>query len=106
MSVQYDQATVEQVLAQIEHYTALEQQYERMAQEARAERRKWRGQLAPAQRRAKKAIADARPKRTRGRPFKQHVLSNIERQRRHKLHQQAKKLSTPEVQVICVLKKR
>jgi len=108
MTTNFDQVNVEEVLAKIEYYTELAQKYEQLAKEARAEKQRWRGQLAPARRRAKKAIVDALPKRPRGRPFRQYVLSAEERQRRHKLKQQAKRMSQqqPGVEVICVLKSR
>lgn len=81
---QYDQVGPAGVLANIEYYTALEQQYERLAVEARAERARWRSQLAPARHRAKLATQADQTKRPRGRPADPNALSNRERQRLYK----------------------
>ena len=115
--------SVEEVQNKINECTALVEKYEKLAVEARAERLKWRGQLAPARHREKLALQAAQVRRPRGRPVNPNALSGLERlqkykeakklsaeeleqQRREKLHKEAKRLSTPEVEVICVLKKK
>jgi hypothetical protein len=80
--IPYDQVGPVGVQANIEYYTALEQQYEQLAKEARAERARWRSQLAPARHRAKVAAAADQVKRPRGRPVNPNALSGPERLKR------------------------
>lgn len=80
----YESCSVEEIEAWIRYYSSLEQYYEILAVEARAERRVARGQLAPARHRAKVAAAADQVKRPRGRPVNPNALSGPERLRLYK----------------------
>ena len=91
---QYENCSVEEVEAWIRYYSELEQHYERLAVDARAERRKARGQLAPARHRAKLAAQANQTKRPRGRPVNPNALSGPERLRLYKERRAQRELET------------
>lgn len=88
----YDQVSPAGVLANIEYYTAQERLAEAAAQAARAERARWRAQLAPARHRAKLAAQAEQSRRPRGRPANPEALSNSERQRRYRQRREQQEL--------------
>lgn len=88
----YDQVSPAGVLANIEYYTALEREAEAAAVAARAERARWRAQLAPARHRAKVAAQAEQSRRPRGRPVNPDALSSAERQRLYRLRREQQEL--------------
>ncbi len=99
----YTVAELEAALAQ--SYSLAEQCREIIAQQ-RGIRRDIREQLEQVRHAERVAKASEITKRPRGRPPKPGALTAAERRRRYQLRKQAERMSTPEVQVICVLKKK